>query len=140
MCKMMIMLAFRGMLMGAVFPLTGFSEMPKAGSTPQQPIQQTPQQPIQQTSQPQPPVASIPPEFIPRLHNTNREQIAAMRAMQARFGGGGRSIGDLPGVTFQSGNVNPATQQQQQQQQQIPPGLSLEMMQALIQRRQDGGG
>ena len=133
---MMIMIALRGMLMGAVFPLTGFSEMPKAGSTPQQTIQQQPQQPVQQTPQPQSSPTSIPPELIPRLHNISREQLAAMRAMQARFGGTGRNIGELPGAAFQSGNVNPATQQQQQ----IPPGLSLEMMQALIQRRQDGSG
>jgi len=133
---MMIMMALRGMLMGAVFPLMGFSEMPRAGPAPQQAIQQTSQQPMQQTPQPQPSAAPIPPELIPRLHNLSREQITVMRAMQARFGGTGRNIGDLPGATFQSGNANPAIQQQQQ----IPPGLTLEMMQALIQRRQDGSG
>lgn len=134
--KTMVMLAFRGILMGAVFPLTGFSELPKAASAPQQAIQQTPQQPIHQTPQPQPSTTSISPELVPRLHNISREQIAMMRAMQARLGGAGGSVGGLPGATFQSGGVNPATQQQQQ----IPPGLSLEMMQALIQRRQDGSG
>jgi len=132
-CKTMIMIALRGVLMGAVFPLTGFSEMPKAGSTPQQAIQQTPQQPVQQIPQPQSSVASIPPELIPRLHNISRDQIAAMRAMQARLSGTGRNIGDLPGATFQPGNIGPATQQ-------LPPGVSLEMIQALAQRRQDGSG
>jgi hypothetical protein len=134
--------------MGAAFPLTGFSEMPKAGSVTQQPVQQSGQQalqqPVQQTPQPQPPATSIPPELIPRMHNISRDQIAIIRAMQARFGGTGRNIGppvppnigDLPGAMFQPGTVNQTTQQHQQ----IPPGLSLEMMQALMQRKQDGSG
>jgi len=146
--KMMIMIALRGMLMGAVFPLTGFSEMPKVGSAPQQLVQQsgqqTSQQPTQQIPQPQLSATSIPPEHIPRLHNISHNQMAMMRAMQARFGGAGRNmgppvsgnIGDLPGAIHQSGTVNPVAQQHPQ----IPSGLSLEMMQALIQRKQDSGG
>ncbi|KAF9650243.1 hypothetical protein BDM02DRAFT_3268153 [Thelephora ganbajun] len=146
--KTMIMTTLRGMLMGAVFPLTGFSEMPKAGSVPQQPIQQsgqqTLQQPAQQTSQTQLSTTSIPPELTPRLHNISRDQIAMIRAMQARFGGTGRNtglsltgnVGDLPGSTFQSGTVNSATQQHHQ----IPTGVSLEVMQALMQHKQDGSG
>ena len=137
---MMIMIALKGMLMGAVFPLTGFSEMPKAGSAPPQVIQQSrqqmPQQPVQQTPQSQLSAASIPPELIPRFNNLSREQLVMVRAMQARLGGTGRNVGDFPGGTFQPGNVNLVAQQQQQ----IPPGVSLEMMQALIQRRQDGSG
>ena len=116
--------------MGAVFPLTGFTEMPKAGSTPQQPVQQSGQQslqqPVQQALQPQLSATSIPPELIPRLHNINRDQM--IRAMQARSGG--------TGAMFQPGTVNPVIQQHQQ----IPSGLSLEMIQALMQRKQDGGG
>jgi len=146
--KTMIMIALRGMLMGAVFPLTGFSEMPKAGSVPQQPIQQsgqqTLQQPVQQTPQSQLSGMPIPPELVPRLHNISRDQMAIIRAMHARFGGAGRNagppvagnVGDLPGSIFPSGTTNPVAQQHQQ----IPPGISLEMMQALLQRKQDGGG
>ena len=131
----MIMISLRGMLMGAVFPLTGFSEMPKAGSVPQQlvqqPGQQTIQQPAQQTPQPQ-------------LHNISRDQMAIIRAMHARFGGAGRNagppvtgnVGDLQGSIFPSGTANSVAQQHQQ----IPSGISLEMMQALLQRKQDGGG
>ena len=144
----MIMIALRGVLMGAVFPLTGFSEMPKVGSVPQQlgqqmlQQQQQQQQPVQQAMQPQPSAAQVPPD--PRLHTISREQIAIMRAMQARFGGSGRNIGppvpgtigELPGAGFQSGTTNPAAQQHHQ----IPSGLSLEVMQALIQRKQDGSG
>ena len=112
------MIALRGMLMGAVFPLTGFSEMPKGGSVPQQPIQQ----PGQQQSAPQPRLSatSIPPEFIPRLHNISHDQLAMFRAMQTRLAGG----------------TNPVAQQHQQ----IPSGISLEVMQALMQRKQDGSG
>jgi len=143
----MIMIALRGMLMGAVFPLTGFSEMPRVGTVPQQPVQQsgqqTLQQPVQQVPQSQIPATPISPELIPRLHNISREQIAMIRAMQARFGGTGRNIGppvtgnvgDLPTSIFQSGATNPVAQQHQQ----IPSGFSLEMMQALMQRKQDGG-
>ena len=120
----MIMISIRGMLMGVVFPLTGFNEMPKAVSIPQQPVQQPLQQPVQQTPQPQLSATSIPPELTPRLHNISRDQI--IRAMQARSGGAG--------AMFQPGTVNPVAQQQ------IPSGLNLEMMQALMQRKQDGGG
>lgn len=143
---MMVLTALRGVLMGAVFPLTGFSEMPKAGSVTQQPAQQPGQQALQQAAQqtPQLPATSVPSELIPRLHNISRDQIAVIRAMQARLGGAGRNIGppvpgtmgDLPGATFQPGTVNPAGQQHQQ----IPSGLSLEMMQALMQHKQDGSG
>jgi len=143
---MMIMIPLRGALMGAVFPLTGFSEMPKAGPAPQQPVQQpgqTTQQPAQQTQQPQVSAASIPPELMPRPHNIH-DQMAMIRAMHARFGGTGRNIGlpvsgnvgGLPGTTSQSGIVNPVTQQHQQ----LPSGLNFEMMQTLMQRRQDGSG
>jgi hypothetical protein len=144
----MIMIALRGMLMGAVFPLTGFSEMPKAGSVPQQVAQQsgqqTLQQPVQQTPQPQPSATSIPPELVPRLANISRDQMAMIRAMHARLGGTGRNVGppvpgnagDLSVSMFQPGTANPAAQQHQQN----PSGISLEMMQALLQRKQDGGG
>ena len=135
---MMIMIPLRGMLMGAVFPLTGFYEMPKAGFVPQlqQPGQHTPQQPAQQTPQPQLSTTSIPPELIPRLHNISHDQMAMLRAMHARFGGAGRNVGGLPGAISQSGAVNPVAQQHQQ----IPSGISPEMIQALMQRKQDGGG
>lgn len=130
----MILIALRGMLMGAVFPVTGFVEMPKTASLPQQP---TFQQPIQLAPQPQQPATSIPPELIPRL---SRDQIAVIRAMQARLGATGRNIGppitgnigDLPGSTPQSGTTNPAHHHQ------IPSGISPEMMRALMQRKQDG--
>lgn len=140
--KMMIMIALRGVLMGAVFPLTGFSEIPKAGPAPQS-GQQTSQQPVQQTAQPQLSATSIPPELIPGLRNISRDQMAMIRAMHARFGGAGRNIGppvtgnvgDLSGSIFRSGTANPVGQHQQ-----IPPGISPEMMQAFMQRKQDGGG
>jgi hypothetical protein len=134
----MIMLAVGRMLMGAVFPLTGFTEIPKAGSVSrqlvQQPGQQTLQQPVQQIAQPQLSVASIPPELIPRLQ--------MMRAMQARFGVTGRNVGppftgnvgDFSGSTPQPGIINPI-----QQHQQVPTsGINFEMMQALMQRKQNG--
>jgi len=44
--RTMIMLAVGRTLMGAVFPLTGFTEMPKAGSVSQQPVQQPGQQAV----------------------------------------------------------------------------------------------
>ena len=143
----MIMIALRGVLMGAAFPLTGFSEVPKAGSAAQQlgqqSGQQTSQQLIQQTPQPQLSATSIPPELIQRLPNIGREQMAMIRAMQARFGGTGRNIGlqaagnvgEPPGSIFQPGTANPVTQQHQQ----IPSGIGPEMMQAFVQRKQDGG-
>ena len=144
--KTIIMIALKGMLMGAVFPLTGFTEMPRAGSVPQQLGQQSGQQTLQQPVQPQPQLSatSIPPELVPRLHNISRDQMAMIRAMHARFGGVGRNagppvtgnVGDLPGSTFPSGTDNQVAQQHQQ----IPSGVSLEMMQALLQRKQDGGG
>ena len=141
----MIMIALRGMLMGAVFPLTGFSEMPKAGSVQQQLAQQPGQQTLQQqTPQPQLSATSISPELAPRLQNISRDQMAMIRAMHARFGGAGRNaglpatgnVGDLPSSMFPSGTANPVAQQHQQ----IPPGISFEMMQALLQRKQEGGG
>lgn len=138
------MSAFRGVLMGAAFPLTGFSEVPQGRSVPQS-GQQTFQQPVQQIPQPQQPMTPIPPGFLgpPRVHNISREQMAIIRAMQARITGAGRvggltgtgNIGDLPGSAFQAGTTNPVGQQHQQ----IPPGITLEMMQALIQRKQEGG-
>ena len=142
---MMVMTALRGMLMGAAFPLTGFSELPKAGSTPQQLGQQSGQPTSQQLIQQTPlSAASIPPELIQRLPNISREQVAMIRAMHARFGGTGRNIGlqaagnvgESPGSTFQPGTANPVTQQHQQ----IPSGIGPEMMQAFVQRKQDGGG
>lgn len=141
--KTIIMIALRGMLMGAVFPLTGFSEMPKAGPAPQQPAQQSGQQTLQQPSQ-QIPQSQLSAASIPRLHNISRDQMAMIRTMQARFGGAGRNngplvtgnAGDLSGSIFQPGASNPVAQQHQQ----IPSGISLEMMQALMQRKQDGGG
>jgi hypothetical protein len=112
--------------MGAVFPLTGFTEIPNAESVSQQSIQP----PAQQLTQSQ---LTIPPELIPKLQH--------IRAMRARFVAAGGVLGqpltgnpgDLPGSTPQPGTVNPA-----QQQPQIPSGINLEMMQALTQRRQDG--
>ena len=133
--KTMIMLAVGRVLMGAVFPLTGFTEMPKAGFVPQQlvqqPGQQTPQQQVQQISQLSMP--SIPPELIPRLQ--------MYRAMQARGGATGRNVGppftgtfgDLPGSTPQPGTANSI-----QQHQQVPSAINFDMMQALMQRKQDG--
>lgn len=134
--KMMIMLAAGRMLLGAVFPLTGFTEMPKAGSVSQlvpQPGQQMLQQPVQQTMQPQPSVMSIPPELVPKLQ--------MYRAMQARFGAAGRNVGlpftgnvgDFLGSLPHSGTTNPT-----QQHQQLPSGINLDMIQALIHRKQDG--
>lgn len=129
----MIMLAVKGMLMGAVFPLMGFTEMPKAGPILQQPVQQSGrqvlQQPVQQMTQAQ--LSAIPPEF----------QLQMIRAMHARLGTTGRNvgppftgnIGELPGSTPQPGTTNRAHQHQQ-----IPSGINLEMMQALMQRKQDG--
>lgn len=114
--------------MGAVFPLTGFTEMPKAGSVPQQPVQQpglqTLQQQVQQLAQPQ---LSMP-------------QVQMMKAMQARLGTTGRNVGspftgnvsEFPGSTPQPGTTNTA-----QYHQQVPPGINLEAMQAFIQRKQD---
>lgn len=143
--KTLIMFALRGVLMGAAFPLTGFSEVPKGGAVPQS-GQQALQQPVQQISQPQQPMTSIPPGFLgpPRMRNISHEQMAMIRAMQARFAGAGRgagltgtgNVGDLPGPMFQPGTANPAGQQHQQ----IPPGISLEMMQALMQQRKQEGG
>ena len=133
----MVMLVVGKALMGAVFPLTGVTEMPGAGpisqQSVQQPGQQTVQQPVQQIMQPQQSATSIPPELIPRLQ--------MIRAMQARLGATGRNIGppftgnvgDFPGSAPQPGTTNPA-----QQHQQVPQGISLEMVQALMQRRQDG--
>ena len=129
--------------MGAAFPLTGFSEVPQGGSVLQS-GQQTLQQPVQQISQPQQPMSPIPPGFgPPRIRNISHEQLAMIRAMQARIAGAGRgagltgtgNIGDLPSSTFQAGTTNPVGQQHQQ----IPLGISLEMMQALMQRKQEGG-
>ena len=124
--KTLIMTAVNGMLMGAVFPLTGFSEMPKGGPAPQQLVQQ----PVQQAIPSQLSATSIPPELIPRLQ--------MLRAMQARgnlgppFTG---NVGDYPGLPMQPGIANPA-----QQQQQIPQGINFDMMQmqALMRRQQDG--
>ena len=126
----MIMLAIGGMLIGAVFPLTGFTEMPRAGagSVSQQPIQQSEQQmlqqPIQQITQPQPSAMSYPPELKMQMY----------RVMQARLGATGRNIGpaftgnvgDFPGSTPQPGITNQAQQ------------YNLELMQALMQRKQNG--
>ena len=137
--RTMIMITLRGMLMGAAFPVTGFSEMPKAGFISQQQAQQQAQQlvqralqqPAQQTPQQQLSGMSIPLELIPRLHNISRDQM--IRAMQARSGAAGGNLGGLAGAMFQPGTVNGVAQQ-------LPPGLSLEMMQAFMQRKQDGGG
>jgi hypothetical protein len=135
------MFALRGVLMGAAFPLTGFIEMPKGGPVPQ-PGQQTLHQTVQQ---PQQPITPIPSGFLgpPRIRNVSHEQMAMIRAVQARIAGAGRgagftgtgNIGDLPGSIFQAGTTNTVGQQHQQ----IPPGISLEMMQALMQRKQEGG-
>lgn len=120
----MIMTAATGSLVGAVFPLTGFSGMPKAGPIPQQSGQQPGfQQQVQQTAQPQLSATSIPPELIPKLQ--------MFRAMQARLGATGRT-NVFPGSTPQPGATNTA------QQHGIPAGINLEMMQALMQRKQDG--
>lgn len=129
--KTMIMIAAKGMLMGAAFPLTGFSEMPKAGLVPQQQVQQPgQQQPGQKTNQQQLSATFITPEIMQRVQ--------MMRAMQARLGATGRSIGppftgnvgDFSGSSLQPGTTNPA--------QQHPSGMYPEFMQALIQRKQDG--
>lgn len=129
--RTMVMFSTKRMLIGAVFPLTGFTEMPKAGSASQQQVQQqAPQQPVQQVVQPQPSMPPIPQELIPRLQ--------MIRAMQVRLGAAGRNVGppftgnfgDVPGSTPQPGTANPI-----QQHQQVP---SLEMMQALMHRKQDG--
>lgn len=120
--RTMIMTAATGSLVGAVFPLTGFTGMPQAGPI-SQPVQQPGfQQPTQQTTQPQLSAASIPPELIPRLQ--------MMRAMQARLGATGRN---MPGSMLQPGATNTT-----QQHGQIPSGTNFEMMQALMQRKQDG--
>jgi len=127
--------------MGAAFPLTGFSEMPKAtGSVPQQFAQRSGQQTLQQPSQQIP--QSQP--SIPRLNNISPEQMAMIRNMHARLSATGGNVGppvpgnpgDLQGQAFQPGAVNPVVQQHQQMQM----GINLEMMQALMQRKQEGGG
>lgn len=134
----MAMISASNMLIAAVFPLTGFTEMPKEPPVSQQQVQQPGQhmlqRPVQQMTQPQLSAASIPPELIPGLQ--------MMRAMQARSGATGRGAGppftgnvsEFPSSTPQPGTTGPA----QQQPQQIPSGINLEMMHAFMRRNQEG--
>jgi len=103
--------------MGAVFPLTGFTEMPKAGSVSQQPVQQpgqqTVQQPVQQIMQPQL-SANVHPT---RTHPETADELGLCRPGSVqrgeRWAAFYRKRGDFPGSTPQPGTTKPAQQQHQ---------------------------